>query len=379
MTDHKRKLGSPHLEPHAPPPDLAGEDIGVEPGYFGRNHRYIPPKELLEAAHTALVVGAPLLLVGEPGCGKSEFAWVVARSLHAQAPEHHPDATPLRCHVRSDTRGRDLLYRYDAIGRFGDMQHGGTNGHRRARDIRNYLDLMPLGQALLSEKRRVLLIDEIDKAPRDLPNDLLWELDQSDLEVQELPEDEVLEAEEAQDGEDSAPPALKPRMWHPRGNKVPVPIRRRIEHPKDWAKPFILVTSNGERQLPDAFLRRCVFYQIPRPSTEALQEILKARFGSKLDDSNRDILLKWPPFIYDALRKNERVIKKPALAELLMWVRALVGDEDDGQKAQASRIRILPGIGGTLARGAIPSWKDLPGLECLIKHEDDLKELGVHP
>jgi len=141
--------------------------------------RFIADAELLAAANVALALGRPLLLTGEPGCGKTDFASAAATGL-VDTPQHITAETrvPLEQYVRSETRARDLLYTYDAVRRFGDAQTSGYLGKRRAAFPQNYVTLEPLGQALMSPVRRVVLIDEIDKAPRDLPNDLLRELDQ---------------------------------------------------------------------------------------------------------------------------------------------------------------------------------------------------------
>ena len=132
-------------------------------------------------------------MTGEPGCGKTHFAWAVAWGLHKQqnpaAVYRVEDAPqPLLCHVRSDSRARDLLYQYDAVRRFGDAQHSGDHGKQRAADARQYIELGGLGLALMNTTRKIVLIDEIDKAPRDLPNDLLHELDVGDFEIPEIPE-----------------------------------------------------------------------------------------------------------------------------------------------------------------------------------------------
>ena len=208
--------------------------------FFGQDrYPYHPHQGLVAAANTALLLGVPLLLTGEPGCGKTDFAWAAARKLGRE---------PLCCYVRSDTRARDLLYHYDAVRRFADAQ--GNRAEEAARP-QGYIDLMPLGQALLAPQQEVVLIDEIDKAPRDLPNDLLRELDQGHFDIPEIPPD--------------AP--LGPALGAAAGDDLSgVRLQRRMQRQEERPMPLVIITSNQERQLPDPFLRRCVFFHIPFPA-----------------------------------------------------------------------------------------------------------------
>ena len=316
----------------APNPRLHGEGLTGE-----RGAPYLADPRLIAAANIALELGAPLLLTGEAGCGKTDFAYAAARTLDEVTGE------PLLCMVRSETRARDLLYHYDAVARFADAQaHGdeGREARERARSPGPYLGLEALGTALTSAKRRVVLIDEIDKAPRDLPNDLLRELDKWRFRVQELPEKATWGA-------------LAWEMGLPGGAP----------------KPFVVITSNVERQLPEPFLRRCVFFHIPFPTQTQLHEIVKRALEA---DAPKDDLRRSPARlerlteVLIALRDVPNLVKAPGTAELLQWERALWAVYQD----PAVTTRLGP-------KGTPPVWRDLPGLECLLKLREDLELVGV--
>ena len=144
------------LEYEPPYPRIAANGLRGREG-----HEYVADDRLLAAANAALALQMPLLLTGDAGCGKTDFAWAATGALAGNDPPE--DDTLLECYVRSDSRAKDLLYSYDAIRRFGDAQHGGEEGRRRAEDARQYIDLQPLGIALMSRRLRVVLIDEIAK------------------------------------------------------------------------------------------------------------------------------------------------------------------------------------------------------------------------
>ena len=167
---------------------MSQEMIRIGGAHCGRDGSpYHPVKGLLSATNTALLLGAPLFLAGEPGCGKTDFAWYAAKALaQVQKKADYELAIPLQCYVHSDTRAKDLLYHYDTLARFADAHE--SQSQKEARDPRRYIELRALGLALMAKTQKVILIDEIDKAPRDLPNDLLRELDQGHFEIPDIPE-----------------------------------------------------------------------------------------------------------------------------------------------------------------------------------------------
>lgn len=317
--------------------------IAADQELSGQYGSYLADPGLINAANTALGLELPLLLTGEPGCGKSDFAWVAAHALHLQRP--------LVCLVRSDTRARDLLYHYDALNRFGDAQHGDRT---RAQDPRNYVRLRPLGVGLMTAApRQVVLIDEIDKAPRDLPNDLLRELDEGHFEIPEI--EAAAYRDEKFDEEH-------------RG----ISLRRHMQRP-GARKPFVVITSNAERQLPEPFLRRCVFYHIPPPGRERLLAIVERRFRlrASLTTNLTDIFV--------ALRlhvEQSQLTKSPTTSEMIAWVQALtVVYRPDHVDRVVPRFAEAVARGGKLPAGDL-TWAALPGISVLIKHKEDLFALG---
>ena len=319
-------------------PPIRADKLRGQHGY-----PYVAEPGLVHAANTALGLGMPLLLTGEPGCGKSEFAWAAADALGL--------ARPLLCQVRSDTRARDLLYHYDALVRFADAQ-----AHTpRARDPRHYVSLRPLGVALMNRTRQVVRIDEIDKAPRDLPNDLLLELDEHSFEIPEIGE--------LEDGATS----VFDRKY------TDIELRRDMVRPQGAPRPLVIITSNAERQLPEPFLRRCVFFHIRYPDPDRLIAILRGRFPDAPPG-----LLDGAAAVFQALRDHGTgFIKAPTLAEMLQWADALIHLYD-----RPGVERELRGFQAALARGggSLPgskSWADLPGISCLLKHKDDLEAVAA--
>lgn len=309
-------------------------------GLKGRDgNDYLAAPDLLAAANVALELNMPLLLTGEPGCGKTDFAFAAASGLGV--------GEPLESYVRSDTRASDLLYHYDALRRFGDAHNGGTAGARRAEDPRRYIALRPFGQALMSPSLQVALIDEIDKAPRDLPNDLLRELDQGHFEIPEI--DTNLAAKL-----DLVPVEVED----------PATYRRRMERPNPSERPLIIITSNVERQLPDPFLRRCVFFHIEFPETNQLRAILVSRFGGAFDDLLLDRVLT----VFSALRDDRSLTKRPSTSELIRWVEALHTLYEPGFVGRA-----LERFSSESDRGR---WLGLPALSCLIKLREDTDRLA---
>jgi MoxR-like ATPase len=233
------------------------------PAYTGTQD-YIASEALLQAVNVAVVLQRPLLIKGEPGTGKTMLAQSVARSL---------DLDLLVWNVKSTTKAQDGLYVYDTVQRLYDSQFGDHD----VRDIRQYIRLGTVGRAFTTERRVVLLIDEVDKADLEFPNDLLWELDQMEFFIPET------------------------------GDLV------RANH-----RPVVVITSNAEKELPDAFLRRCVFHYIEFPDPETMRDIVHVH---QPDLETRLLDLALQAFYW--LRKVPGIQKKPSTSELIDWVQAL--------------------------------------------------------
>lgn len=215
--------------------------------------------ETVEAVNAALYLRRPLLLTGRPGSGKSSLIESVARELRL--------GPILRWHVTSRSTLQDALYRYDAIGRL----HA-HNIEGRAPSITEYLRLGPLGTALLPTTRpRALLIDEIDKSDIDLPNDLLNVFERGEFEIPELARLQEPTVEVREDGSDRA-----------------FPITRGKVRCREF--PFVILTSNGERDLPPAFLRRCIRHRMPDPTPELLTQIISAHMGPEVAASSQALI-----------------------------------------------------------------------------------------
>ena len=249
--------------------------------------KYIADRGLRDACNVALLLGQPLLLTGEAGTGKTQFAYSLAWELGFDPP--------LKFETKSDSIACNLFYIYDALKRFQDIQSGLPSS-----SVLDYITYQALGLAILrsrepdkvqhwlpadlqfTEKQRsVVLIDEIDKAPRDFPNDLLNELEQLYFRIPELGNVKV-----------EADPVLQ---------------------------PVVIITSNSEKDLPDAFLRRCIYYDIPFPKPERLAKIVVSHLGAYID--NQDTFLQAALDLFYRLRAPESSLrKKPATAELLSWL-----------------------------------------------------------
>jgi len=274
-------------------PSLPEGGIGTA-NQFRRPQDYIAEPGLVNAVNVALILGKPLLLTGEPGTGKTQLAQSLAWELGL--------GEPLRFETKSTSAARDLFYTFDTVGRF-----KATDG----RDALSFLAYNALGKAILlandkeavsdyltprtghtGKRRSVVLIDEIDKAPRDFPNDLLNELDYLHFALPEL-ENAVISAHE------------------------------------DY-RPIVVITSNSEKDLPDAFLRRCVYYNIQFPSREMLQNIVLRRLGEFAGASSA--LLSTALDLFYELRKAP-LRKTPATAELLDWLLALRASQNEGAAA----------------------------------------------
>ncbi len=286
---------------------------------------YHATDRLRTAINTALVLEMPLLLAGEPGTGKTQVAWFLAAAFGL--------GDPLVMSVKSTSKAKELLYSFDAVGDFKDSQEKDTVN--RARHVRPG----PLWTALTSRLPRVILVDEVDKAPRDFTNDLLDVLDRFEFNVPEL------ERIPNSDTRGHFKSGLEPRD----GQWWVIGVR-------DQRRPIVVLTTNSEQKLPEAFLRRCVFHIITFDEG-LIRRILKTRA-----DEFKDI----PPSDQDAaigafmdLRKYS-LHKKPSTAEFLSWMRLL-----------AQQPRFLSKIGG--------SPGDLPFLSALIKTRADLETLRALP
>lgn len=228
---------------------------------------YIPSKGLINAVNVSISLGQPLLLTGEPGTGKSHLAYSIAHELDL--------GKPLVFRTKTTSTSRDLFYTYDALSHFRSVQT------KQDHDINTFIREGALGAAIKSGSRKVVLIDEIDKAPRDLPNDILNEIESLSYEVAET--GAFFEA-------------------------------------KNQNRPIVIMTSNSEKNLPDAFLRRCIFYHLPFPSSQELFAILNARLSSNFFNSEE---LEKLVQHFLALRTKYIKRKKPATAELLSWLQIM--------------------------------------------------------
>ena len=232
---------------------------------FQGSNRYIAGDELLQVVNIAISLEKPLLVKGEPGTGKTQLAQAVAEALHKKL---------LIWNIKSTTKAQDGLYVYDTVARLYDSQFGGEG----VNDITRYIKLGKLGEAFRSEEQVVLLIDEIDKADLEFPNDLLWELDRMEFYIPETKE------------------------------------TVRAKH-----RPIVIITSNAEKELPDAFLRRCIFHYIEFPGREMMKQITRAHFPDLENDMADQAL---DAFYW--VRGLDGIRKKPSTSEVLDWIQALL-------------------------------------------------------
>jgi MoxR-like ATPase len=262
---------------------------------FRGTETYIASDDLRHSVNVSVALGRPLLVRGEPGTGKTLLAENVARALEMPL---------LRWHVKSTTKAKDGLYVYDTVQRLHDSRFGDGD----VKDIAHYIKLGPLGEALAADHRVVLLIDEVDKADIEFPNDLLLELDAMRFRIDETGR-EVVAAQ----------------------------------------RPVVIITSNNEKELPDAFLRRCVFHYIEFPTKELMQKIVRVHHPDVADK-----VLDQAIEVFYGLRQTPRLRKRPSTSELIDWICAL-------KKAGVD----LGKIGG-----------GIPFLGTLLKTEQDVELMG---
>ena len=258
---------------------------------FTGTDAYVAGKDLTIAVNAAITLERPLLVKGEPGTGKTELAFQIAEALGLRL---------IQWTVKSTTRAAQGLYEYDAVSRLRDSQLG----DEKVNDIRNYIRRGKLWEAFASEERVVLLIDEIDKADIEFPNDLLQELDKMEFFVYETGET----------------------------------IRAR-------QRPIVIITSNNEKELPDAFLRRCFFHYIRFPEMETLKQIVEVHHpGIK-----QQLLTTALTQFYE-IREQQGLKKKPSTSEVLDWLKLLLAEDMDAEDLAKDGPNALPKLHGALLK-----------------------------
>lgn len=232
---------------------------------FKGSDKYVVTNELMNAVNVSIALEKPLLIKGEPGTGKTMLAEAIADSL---------DMELIIWGIKSTTKAQEGLYVYDTVQRLYDSQFGEGD----VADIKQYIKLGKLGEAFTSDKQVVLLIDEIDKADLEFPNDLLWELDKMEFYINETKE------------------TIKTKT-----------------------RPIVIITSNAEKELPDAFLRRCIFHYIEFPTEDKMEEIIRVHYK----DIDKKLCSKAMEAFYK-IREMKEIQKKPSTSELLDWIQALM-------------------------------------------------------
>ena len=259
---------------------------------FASTERYIAPRELEVAVNAAVALQRPLLVKGEPGTGKTVLAQEIARSLGLPLIEWH---------IKSTTKAQQGLYEYDAVSRLRD----GQLGDERVRDVSNYIIRGKLWEAFTSPTPVVLLIDEIDKADIEFPNDLLLELDRMQFHVYETRETIVAQQ-----------------------------------------RPIVIITSNNEKELPDAFLRRCFFHFIRFPDRETMELILQSHYPDLRSDLAREALN-----VFFQIREVGELKKKPATSELLDWLKLLMIEDMPAEALRSHDAKVaIPPLYGALLK-----------------------------
>ncbi len=258
---------------------------------FTGTDSYVATKDLTVAVNASVTLERPLLVKGEPGTGKTELAREVALSLGLPLVEWH---------VKSTTRAAQGLYEYDAVSRLRDSQLGDERVH----DVRNYIRKGKLWQAFEADTKVVLLIDEIDKADIEFPNDLLQELDRMEFHVYETGET----------------------------------IRAR-------QRPVVVITSNNEKELPDAFLRRCFFHYIRFPEAETLKRIVEVHFPGI-----KEHLLATALTQFYEIRETPGLKKKPSTSEVLDWLKLILAEDLAPEDLKRDPHSLLPKLHGALLK-----------------------------
>ncbi len=259
---------------------------------FQGTDNYIATEDLRIAVNAALTLERPLLIKGEPGTGKTVLAEEVSKAL---------DMELITWHVKSTTKAQQGLYEYDAITRLRDSQLG----DERVKDVKNYINKGKLWEAFDQDKRVVLLIDEIDKADIEFPNDLLQELDRMEFYVYET--GETIKAEQ---------------------------------------RPLVIITSNNEKELPDAFLRRCFFHYISFPDAETMSQIVNVHYPDI-----KDRLVKNALSSFYEVRDVPGLKKKPSTSELLDWLKLLMNEDIDPETLREQDAgKMIPPLHGALIK-----------------------------
>ena len=258
---------------------------------FTSTETYVATEDLTVAVNAAVTLERPLLVKGEPGTGKTELARQVAASLGMEIIEWH---------IKSTTRAQQGLYEYDAVSRLRDSQLGDERVH----DVSNYIRQGKLWQAFASSERVVLLIDEIDKADIEFPNDLLQELDRMEFHVYETGE----------------------------------MVRAR-------QRPVVIITSNNEKELPDAFLRRCFFHYIRFPDMETMKRIVEVHHPGI-----KERLLTTALTQFYEIRDQAGLRKKPSTSEVLDWLKLLLAEDLDAEDLKREGPSALPKLHGALLK-----------------------------
>ena len=276
---------------------------------FQGTHDYVATDDLRLAVNAAATLARPLLIKGEPGTGKTMLAEEVAKSMGMPL---------LQWHIKSTTKAQQGLYEYDAVSRLRDSQLASFDGAEKVRDIRNYIVPGVLWQAFTADEPVVLLIDEIDKADIEFPNDLLREIDRMEFYVYETRE--LIQAKH---------------------------------------RPLVFITSNNEKELPDAFLRRCFFHYIQFPDAATMQRIVEVHFP----DLKQQLLAAALKHFY-ALRGLPGLKKKPSTSELLDWLKLLVAEDIAPEVLQSQDASlVLPPLLGALLK----TEQDLALFEKLVQ------------